>query len=172
MKTRTNPTMRALLAAALVSAISMPRCLAQEQPDRVVFKGKVLVDDDVRNGTLEVVEVDNRVCIPLVVHPDGRFELVLAAGNKAYLRFEKEGYLTKEILIDTKNANLTREALRRNNLLRFAVQMVPNLPDGSLAYAAPVGYISFLKGTGLMKVEYDRRVVKRDNKEMVMNERY
>jgi hypothetical protein len=171
MKTRTNPLMKAALAVLITYAMVMAcTCKAQERPDRVVIKGQVLVDDDVRNGSLEVVEVDNRVCVPLLVHPDGRFELVLAAGEKAYLRFEKEGYITKEVLVDTKNANLTREALRKNKLLRFAVQMVPNLPDRSLAYVAPVGYISFLKGTGLMKVRYDRRVVRNDGRDLVMNQ--
>lgn len=161
-KMKTRPAFPFKLALALltfIAACSPVLLRSQGRPDRVSIKGEVLVDDTMRNGTLEVVEVDNRVCIPLLVHADGHFELVLEAGDRAYLRFEKKGYLTKEVLVDTRNANATREALRRNRLLRFAVQMTPELQDPQLQYAAPVGHISFRKGNGLMKVEYDRRLV-------------
>ncbi|MGB3869338.1 MAG: hypothetical protein WBG34_03680 [Flavobacteriales bacterium] len=141
--------------------------LAQGNSERVTIRGQVLVDDAMGNSNLEVVEVDNLVCVPLSMHPNGRFELVLTAGNKAYLRFEKEGYLTKEILVDTHNANITREAVKKNKMLRFAVQMTRELPDKRLQYAEPVGIISFLKGSGLMKVQYNHRLVRMNNGDIV-----
>lgn len=118
-------------------------------------------------GNLEVVELDNRVCVPLHIRPNGHFALKLAAGNKAYLRFEQDGYLTKEVLVDTRYANLTRQAARKNSTLHFAVQMTPELPDKQLAYAGPVGIITFRKGTGLMKVSYDRSMVRNRNGDIV-----
>ena len=143
---------------------------AQSNAERVTIRGQVLVGDTVRNGILEVVEVDNHVCVPLVMQPNGRFELVLHAGTKAYLRFEKDGYLTKEILVDTRNANITREAVKKNKMLRFAVQMVPELTDKEMQYAGPVGVITFRKGTGLMKVQYDRSLVRSSVGDIVSND--
>lgn len=103
----------------------------------MTIRGQVLVDDAMGNSNLEVVEVDNLVCVPLSMHPNGRFELVLTAGNKAYLRFEKEGYLTKEILVDTHNANITREAVKKNKMLRFAVQMTRSCPTNGCSMRNP-----------------------------------
>lgn len=171
MKTRNLPlpSLRFVAVFALATCIAQTGS-AQKHADRVTIRGHVLVNDTVRNGTLEVVEVDNRYCVPLVMHSNGRFELVLEAGNKAYLRFEKEGYLTKEVLVDTQNADITREAVKKNMMLRFAVQMTPELPDKRLHYAAPVGIISFLKGSGLMKVQYDHRLVRKSSGDIVANE--
>ncbi|MCB0756854.1 MAG: hypothetical protein KDC01_00230 [Flavobacteriales bacterium] len=170
MKTRNlpRPSLRFVAVFAIATCIA-PTGSAQKHTDKVTIRGQVLVSDTARSGTLEVVEVDNHYCVPLVVHSNGRFELVLEAGNKAYLRFEKDGYLTKEVLVDTHNANITREAVRKNKMLRFAVQMTPELPDKRLHYAAPVGIISFLNGTGLMKVRYDRRLVRRSDGDIVAN---
>ena len=52
--------------------------LAQGNSERVTIRGQVLVDDAMGNSNLEVVEVDNLVCVPLSMHPNGRFELVSA----------------------------------------------------------------------------------------------
>lgn len=131
--------------------------------DKVVIHGRVLIDEQHRQGTFEVLEVGNWVCMPLDVYPDGRFDLKLNAGERAYLRFEQEGYLTKEVLVDTRNANLTKQAARKNKTLRFDLQMTPQLADRQLAYAGPVGIITYLKGTGLMKVQYERSLVCKSN---------
>lgn len=147
-------------------------CEAQGKSARVIIRGQVLVDDTICNGILEIVEVDNSVCIPLIMGPNGHFELVLAAGNKAYLRFEREGYLTKEILVDTQNANLTRESIKKNKVLRFAVEMVPERADKKLHYAGPVGVIRFLKGSGLMKIKYDHSLVRSNDGDIVSNDVY
>ena len=153
------------------SALAPLSSTAQDHSERVTIRGQILVDDTVPNGSLEVVEVNNRVCVPLEMHSNGRFELVLAAGNKAYLRFEKDGYLTKEVLVDTKNADITRDAVKKNKMLRFSVQMVRELSDKNLHYAGPVGVIRFSKSTGLMKVVYDRSLVRSSAGDIVANDR-
>lgn len=135
---------------------------------KVVIHGQVLTDGG-REGTFKVLEVGNWVCRPMEVHPDGKFDLKLDAGDRAYLRFEQDGYLTKEILVDTRNANITKAAARKNKTLRFDVQMTPVLPDRQLVYAGPVGIITYLKGTGLMKVRYDRSLVRNSNGDIVEN---
>lgn len=168
MKTPANLQCTTALAATLAMGLLAPAgSTAQDRQHRVEIHGRVLVDDNARTGSLEVVEVDNRRCIPLTMHPDGRFELVLDPGDQAYLRFEKEGYLTKEVLVDTRNANITPAAAKRNKDLRFAVQMAPQLPDKQLAYAGPVGSITFLKGSGLMKVQYNRSLARTSTGDIV-----
>lgn len=137
--------------------------------DKVMIHGRVLIDEDSPMGTFEVVEVGNRFCVPLGVEPDGGFDLKLAVGDLAYLRFEQEGYLTKEVLVDTRNANITKAVARKNKNLRFDVQMTPVLPDKRLVYRGPVGIITYVKGTGQMKVKYDRSLVRLGNGDIVAN---
>lgn len=155
--------------AALFSLFVFPLQQTRAQPvdSQVEIRGELLFADLERHGSLEVVELDNRICVPLHIRPNGHFTLTLEAGNKAYLRFEQDGYLTKEVLVDTRYANLTRQAARKNSTLRFAVQMTPELPDKELLYAGPVGIITYRKGTGLMKVSYDRSMVRNRNGEIV-----
>lgn len=151
------------------STLAPLNSIAQGNSEHVTIRGQVLMADTIHNGIFEVVEVDNLICVPVVLHPNGRFELVLTAGDRAYLRFEKEGYLTKEILVDTRNANITREAVKKNSTLRFAVQMVPERADKKLHYAGPVGVIRFLKGSGVMNVKYDHSLVRSSDGDIVSN---
>lgn len=134
-----------------------------------MIHGRVLIDEQYQQRTFELLEVGNWVCMPLKVSPNGQFDLKLNAGERAYLRFEQEGFLTKEVLVDTRNANITKAAARKNKTLRFDVQMTPVLPDKQLGYAGPVGIITYHKGTGLMKVKYDRSLVRTGNGDIVEN---
>ncbi len=159
------------------SSLIAPLCIAcaaflpagMNGQDKVVIHGRVLIDEDTPMGTFEVVEVGNWFCVPLAVEQDGEFDLRLTVGDLAYLRFEQEGYLTKEVLVDTRNANLTKQSAKRNKHLRFDVQMTPVLPDKHMVYRGPVGIITYLKGTGLMKVKYDRSLVRLDDGFIVEN---
>lgn len=163
---KTNVPFKPLAAFAFLSCSLVPSAAIHGQ-DRVVIHGKVLMDEGSPDSTFEVMEVDAQSCVPLEVKRNGQFTIKLDIGERAYLRFEQEGYLTKEVLVDTKHANLTRAAARENRLLRFDVQMTPQLPNKELAYAGPVGIISFQEGTGGMKVQYDRSMVRR--RSLVLN---
>lgn len=137
-----------------------------EAQDQVVIRGKILCDVACTNHTFEVLEVSDWICLPLDIKASGQFTIKLAIGDRACLRFEQEGYLTKEVVVDTKHANLTRKAARKNRSLHFDVQMTPLLPDKDLVYAGPVGNISFQEKTGLMKVQFDRSMVQRNRNDL------
>lgn len=125
----------------------------------VEIRGRILTDQVDPNGLLLVVEVDGEACLPFTLRGDGRFALRLPVGSKALLHFELDGCLTKEILVDTKNALATERAAERNNTVRFDVLMTPPPPERNVAYGGPVGNIRFVNGTGLMHVHYDRDLV-------------
>jgi hypothetical protein len=146
---------RAALIGALLLILLLAAALpASAREKQIEIRGRMLVDDTIMSDALLVVEVDDQRCLPFQLDGDGRFMLRLPVGSKIQLRFEKPGYLTKEVLIDTKNALNTKRAAKLNKLVRFDVQMSRELPDR--VYAGPVGTITFLKGSGLMKVKYDR----------------
>ena len=89
-------------------------------------------------------------------------------GSSAYLRFEQPGYLSKEVLVNTANADLCEKDCRKNENLKFDVQMTPELSDKRQQYAGPVGTITFLKGSGLMKVRYDRTLARTGTGDIIM----
>ena len=156
----------------LVASISIAAlCHAQSPPKTVDIKGRILVDDvGPWDNSLTVVELDNTSCIPLEMAADGKFRLAMNVGNKAYLRFEHAGYLTKEILVDTKHADECTANCHKNEKLRFDVQMTPELSDKELHYAGPVGTITFVKGSGLMKVRFDRSLVRTSDGDIVLGD--
>jgi hypothetical protein len=144
------------------------RLVAAEK--EVEIRGRLLVDDKDLRHALMVVEVNGIECIPTELFADGRFEVKLPMGSTAHLRFEMPGYLTKEVTVDTEYAMLTEEALKKNKLVRFDVQMNPEFADKSRVYEGPVGEITFNKGSGLMKVRHDRTLTKGSEAAQKINE--
>lgn len=152
---------------AIASLILFPAAYGQEH---VEIKGRILTDaPEGVSDALAVFELDNRVCTPLEFHPDGKFKLSMPMGSIAYLRFEQPGYLNKEVLVNTVNADQCRKACHKNENLKFDVQMTPQPADKHLQYMGPVGIITFLKGSGLMKVRYDRTLTRTAEGDIVMN---
>lgn len=138
--------------------------------DRVEIKGRILTDaPEGVSDALAVLELDNWVCTPLEFRPDGKFKLSMPMGSSAYLRFEQPGYLNKEVLVNTANADQCKKACHKNENLKFDVQMTPQQPDKHLQYMGPVGIITFLKGSGLMKVHYDRTLTRTMEGDIVMS---
>lgn len=126
--------------------------------ERIEIRGRILLPEEELRGTVLIVVVNETDCVPFDLHADGRFELFLPIDAKASIRFEKDGYLSKDVLVDTRHALRTKTAEKKNKLVRFDVQLQPE-PRMERMYAGPVGTITFNKGTGLMKVQYDRTLV-------------
>jgi hypothetical protein len=149
-----------MLKPGVVMGLLMMTTRLMAADKQVEIRGRLLVDEKDLSQALMVVEVNGIECIPMELFSDGRFEVKLPAGSTAHLRFEMPGYLTKEVTVDTQNATLTEQALKKNKLVRFDVQMSPEFADKSRVYDGPVGEITFNKGSGLMKVRYDRTLTK------------
>lgn len=170
MKNATAPLCSKSLRCQLVTVTTACFTLLSYGQSNVDIKGQMLTDaPQGAVDVLAVVELDNRVCTPLEFHPDGKFKLSLPMGSSAYLRFEQPGYLAKEVLVNTMNADQCKKDCRKNENLKFDVQMTPQLPDEHLQYMGPVGIITFLKGSGLMKVRYDRTLTRTHEGDIVMN---
>lgn len=174
MKTATSPicskSLRCLVVTFTMVCLAVMTSAYGQDKEQVAIKGRMLTDaPQGASDVLAVVELDDRVCTPLEFHPDGKFKLSLPMGSSAYLRFEQPGYLSKEVLVNTANADLCKKACRKNENLKFDVQMTPELPDKHLQYMGPVGIITFLKGSGLMKVRYDRTLIHTTEGDIVTN---
>jgi hypothetical protein len=146
------------LLAACFGFLHQPLTARDTGGGMVEVRGRILADDIDPAEALLVVEVDGEACLPFTLRGDGRFTLRLPAGSKALLRFELEGCLTKEVVVDTHNALITERAEERNGTIRFDVLMAPPPPEKNVAYARPVGGIRFQNGSGLMDVRHDRQL--------------
>ncbi len=154
---RTPNASRPVAIAFAMAAFASPADLLAVR-DHIEIRGRLLLDGETLSDGMLVVEVDDLDCVPFDLYPDGRFVLSLPVNTKASIRFEKPGYLTKDVVVDTRNALRTKEALKKNKLVRFDVQLQPE-PRNERMYAGPVGRITFVKGTGLMKVHHDRTLI-------------
>ena len=124
----------------------------------IEIRGRILLTDGFLNGTVLIVVVNETDCVPYDLSPDGHFAVSIPIDTKASIRFEKDGYMSKDVVIDTRNAMRTKEAERKNKLVKFDVELQSE-PRNERMYAGPVGSITFTRGTGLMLVRYDRTVV-------------
>ena len=89
----------------------------------------------------------------------GRFSLSVPAGSRVVLTFSKPGHLTKEVVVDTRNALVTPQAERTNRKVRFDVVLEPVRKRPGCKYDGPVGSLGFVNGSGTMKVKHTFSVV-------------
>lgn len=165
MKARNFPTIEAIALAAVLAVTGLalfgaptPQSLP-DVPDEIVFTGWLHVEDRSVENLILVVTVDEDRCLYAEVEPSGRFTLSVPVGCKALLSFLKPGHLPKEIVLDTHNSMNTSRAQHANHKVKFDVVLEAVEKRPGRKYERPVGSLSFVNGTGTMKVKHDLRVV-------------
>jgi hypothetical protein len=113
---------------------------------------------DLRDAVL-VVELENNECLESSLQANGKFQFTIPANVKARLMFLKPGFLPKEVYLDTKNAMNNDDACQRNKKVEFDVKLEEALQHLNEQHAGPVGYITFVNGTGIMRIRHDERMI-------------
>jgi hypothetical protein len=161
MEKRTNITLTAALLAAVLALLSL--AVFADPPSRhaneVTIAGRLFADTADLEDAVLVVELEEEQCLRSVLMRNGRFEFEVPVGAHVRLIFLKPGYLTKEVLVDTRNALNSPRARKLNKTVKFDVVLESTEERRHQAYVGPVGYIHFVNGTGLMRVRHDERVV-------------
>jgi len=149
-----------LVSIALVMGAQAADTGAPDSNDAVVLTGWLHVEDHFMADVVIEVEV-NGTFRTARVSENGRFTVTLPADAEATLRFEKPGHLTKEVVVDTRNA---QEGLpgHRARRVKFAVIMQMERHMGNWTYSGPVGGLSFEQGGGCLSVHHDRTLVPAD----------
>lgn len=142
-------TLRLLCAAALLAAPFAAHAL-----DHVMIIGWLSAAEADQEDAVLSVELEGETCVYALLEPDGRFAFSLPVDARAELFFGKPGHRWKRIVVDTRNADGSAKARRVNKDVRFEVVLEREADRPVGVDAGPVGSISFLKGTGLMKVRY------------------
>ena len=122
--------------------------------DEVLITGWLHVSD-----AILVVELEGEHCLYTKLEFNGRFAFTVPVNAKARLVFLKPGHLPKEVEVDTRNALNTPKAERMNRKVVFDVVLESEEQRPGRRYDGPVGSITFVNGTGTMKVRHDLRVV-------------
>lgn len=114
--------------------------------------------DDLRMDEITVeVEVDGAIELAPVSR-NGRFSVDLPVGTEAILRFERIGYQSKEVLVDTRHAQDGPMAEEERNV-SFAVILEPERFMGGQTFAGPVARLGFDPGGGCVAVSHTRKLV-------------
>jgi len=145
---------RRLLATA--ATILTASCLFASK--QVTFHGKIETLDGGARRTMVLVERADGSLDSMVVAGNGTFKLRVEADSRQRLTFRQNGYITKVVEVNTLNA-FPKFKSENDREVRFSVELMPQSPSNDLAFAAPVGHITFTKGSGLMKVHYDHTLV-------------
>lgn len=145
---------RHLLATAI--ALLAAGCLFASK--QVTFHGKIEPLDGGARRTVVLVEHADGRLDSMVVNGQGGFKLTVEADSQLRLRFRQDGYITKVVEVNTLHA-FPKFKDEHDRDVRFTVELMPQSPSNDLAFASPVGHITFTKGSGLMKVHYDHTLV-------------
>ncbi|MEO7080353.1 MAG: hypothetical protein ABIY71_02460 [Flavobacteriales bacterium] len=89
---------------------------------------------------------------------DGRVELMLPADAVTLIHFRKPGHLTKTVSVDTHNMQKTSFKGKKAGLT-FGVKLEADTNKEGLAYAGPVGTITFDAATGDVMIDQDHHLV-------------
>jgi hypothetical protein len=149
---------RTALLMALLLACLCPRVSVAadgRNAAAVVLTGWLHVDDLRMDEVVVEVEVGGSVEYTRVSR-NGRFTVGLPAGTEATLRFERNGYQTKEVLVDTRGAVA---GTHTEHAISFAVVLDPVRTMGGQTFAGPVATISVAPGGGGLAVVHTRRLV-------------
>lgn len=160
MKTKRNDSLAGTLLAGFLSlaGIACFAMAAQANDNQVTICGWLHADDQLLNDAVVVVELGDDACLRSELGANGRFEFKVPVGSKARLVFLKPGFLTKEVEVDTKNALNNDDARKLNKKVKFDVVLEEELQHMDEVYMGPVGFIHFVNGSGLMRVQHDERM--------------
>ncbi|MEZ4756485.1 MAG: hypothetical protein R2817_06640 [Flavobacteriales bacterium] len=123
----------------------------------VVLTGWLHVDDLRMSEVVVEVEVDGIIELARVSRT-GRFTVGLPVGKEATLRFERSGYQSKEVVVDTRFAQ-DGPMVGTERAISFAVVLEPERTMGGQIYAGPVGTLGFEPGGGCVAVAHTKQLM-------------
>ncbi len=151
----------AALAALLVIGTGLANAsgsgVVRAHSRTVMLTGWLHVDDLRMNEVVVEVEVDGAIELAPVSR-NGRFSVALPAGTEAILRFERIGYQTKQVLVDTRHAQDGPMA-QEERTIRFAVVLEPERTMGGQTFVGPVGALGFEPGGGCVTVAHTKQLM-------------
>ena len=148
--------MNALRTLAIAASLMLASASFAGEKE-VTFHGKVVTLDGGTRKTTVIIQRADQVADTTEVGFGGLFTLTLGENEKAMVTFTQNGYVTKVIDINTTNC-ISKFSKDDSRKVRFDVELLPQNEDKNLAFAAPVGHVTFAKG-GLLKVSYDHNLV-------------
>ena len=136
--------------AFLIFALFIAQFSQAKTFETVNVRGEfIVVDGDLEESALHLRNEYGAVK-DILIKKSGKFSFEVEKNRNYVLIFSKEGYVNKEIRIDT---HVEGDLLF--NDVKFAVKLFPQVSDSSeVFYNQPVGMIRFIDGTEFV-VEYN-----------------
>lgn len=150
--------MEAVVLAALLALMSLSMFAAPGTSGKeVLVSGWLIMDAGNAHDVLVVVELDGELCMPVKLRSNGKFSVALPAGSQAVMRFSKPGHLTKEVVVDTRNAAGHQAQDYKATKVHFGVELSAEEGNSHCGHAGPVGTVAFKRGTGAIAVKHHKR---------------
>lgn len=158
MEKRIPISFEAALLTAVLALLALSLLAAPGPADRnaiIHLTGRLYSADGQLEDAVLVVELEGAHCLYAELLDNGRFQMTLPLDSQVRLHFLKPGHLPKVVEVDTRNALNTPKAERSNRNVDFEVVLESEEQHPGLHYAGPAGAITFVNGTGTMKVQHD-----------------
>lgn len=131
----------------------------QSATQEVWITGQLFVIDDRMDDVELLIDVENGQCQSARIKKNGRFDVLLPAGAKARMIFQKPEHIAKEVVVDA--SDLDRKMFTRGEDRRvdFDVILIPEEHYPGFMHDGPVGSITFRQGTTVLKVQHHETLV-------------
>lgn len=145
--------------AGMMAWFSPERSTGMTADAAVQVSGRLLAKGSHRNEVVRALDEEGRCIARTTTDLTGRFRLELPRDARVQLHFSKPDHLEKVVKVDTHHAVAGKRARRLNRNVRFDVVLVPGTELPDMGYDGPVGTITFVRGSGLMKVHHHERLL-------------
>ena len=135
-----------------------------EAQDRVAIYGLLSILNGGQEDLSFVVYGEGLEARRIPISKKGRFYFEIPVDRVAFIRCAKPGYLTKRVKIDTHHAFVTKRNAKFNKAVDFDLEMIPQVYNSEMYFKGPVAVLSFNERSGLLKIEYNYKKGKSEEK--------
>ena len=129
---------------------------------QVRLTGMLLARNDRMDDVELSIGVENGDLLSAQIQGNGRFDIILSAGSKARITFQKTGHLAKEVLVDASHVNDRFIGRGEDRKVKFDVILLPEDAYPGLVHDGPVGSITFRMGSTALKVDHHEELIATD----------
>ncbi|HQV52894.1 MAG: hypothetical protein IPI00_02155 [Flavobacteriales bacterium] len=148
MKTFSTSNSGHFFPMSILAALTLFSIGTIHAQDRLVVKGSFITQIADAHVHAVLIASDGTE-MPIDLSRTGKYKVNAPASDTYVLRFAQSGCVTKEVLIDGRNANTKKFGERT---IKFDMVLHADHPDVNMYYTGPVAEIAFEAGTGEMKL--------------------
>ena len=171
MKTLFKQIQESLLAIVvfLLLFLFSATLMLGQQERRVVMMGRVSAPVTDGHGAHACLISVNGEEMDIIVRANGKFWVNAPEAERYTLRFEQNGCMTKDVVLDGHHA-ARAVSKKKERVIAFDVKLHADDTEQAMQYDGPVGQITFHKSNGRMKVSHHYQLIRTEPPALIAGE--